>query len=240
MAIKGKSKPRSRKSVTPGPRPSYTPVKKPLLARPGFWFTILTVVVIASVVGIWFGLARERTNQRNQELQQRERTAAVSLQGKVLGALAGVGQAAPPANFTAFPTLTTDLDGLGKGTVTPKTAAADAAAAKKNAASAQTALDAIDPIALTANKGFDVGFVNYFFNAKEKMLDAMKLYGNVAILLDRAAAASGKGRAALLARATSIQAVASDLMNNGYSDYVQVLDQGGIFQPTFPGAPAGS
>lgn len=240
MAIKGKSKPRSRRAVTPGPRPGYTPVKKPLLARRGFWFTVLTVGVIASVGGIWFGLARERTNQRNKELQQRKRTAAVAFQGKIQGALAGVGQAAPPDGFTAFPALTTDMTGLGKGTVKPAAASADAAAAQKNAASAQKALASIDPLTLTANKGFDVGFVNYFFNAKEKMLDAVKLYQNLAILVDRAASATGKDRAELLARATSIAAVASDLMNNGYSDYVQVQDQGGIFQPTFPTAPAGS
>ena len=33
MAIKGKSKGRSAKSVTPGPKPVYQPVKKRLLAK---------------------------------------------------------------------------------------------------------------------------------------------------------------------------------------------------------------
>ena len=240
MAIKGKSKPRSRRVVTPGPRPSYTPVKKPLLARRGFRIGVLVVVVAASVGGIWYGLARERTQAREQALAERERTAAIAFQGKVQGAIAPVGQPAPPDGFNAFPALTADLDGLAEGTVEPTAAEADAEAARTAAKGAREAMNRIDVLSITANKGFDAAFVNYFFNAEEKMEDALKLYEHAAILVQRAAAATGDQRTRSLDSAKGILGVAAELMNSGYSDFIQVQQEAGIFQPSFPSVPAGS
>jgi len=240
MAIKGKSKPRSRRVVTPGPRPAYTPVKKPLLARRGFRIGLLVVVVAASAAGIWYGLARERSQEREQALAERERTAAVAFGGKVQGAIAGVGQPAPPDGFNAFPALAADVDGLDKGTVKPKTVATDATSARKSAKAVWQVVDQIDVLSLTANKGFDAAFVNYFFNAKEKMGDALKLYEHAAILVQRAAAATGGQRTQLLDSAKGILGVAAELMNSGYSDFIQVQQGAGIFQPSLPPVPAGS
>src|SRR6266508_1576118 len=121
MAIKGKSKPRSRRVVTPGPRPSYTPVQKPLLARRGFRIGVLVVVVAASVGGIWYGLARERTQAREQALAERERTAAIRFRGGVEGAMASSGQRAPPAGSPASPPPAAAADGRRKATVSPGT-----------------------------------------------------------------------------------------------------------------------
>jgi hypothetical protein len=240
MAIKGKSKPRSRRVVTPGPRPSYTPVKKPLLARRGFRIGVLVVVVAASVGGIWYGLARERTQAREQALAERERTAAVTFRGRVQGAIASAGQPAPPDGFTAFPALTADVDGLQKATVKPKTVRTDAEAARKAAKGAWQAMNKIDVLSITANKGFDAAFVNYFFNAREKMQDALKLYEHAALMVERAAAATGDQRTELLDSAGGILDVAAELMNAGYSDFIQVQQEAGIFQPSLPSVPAGS
>jgi hypothetical protein len=240
MAIKGKSKPRSRRVVTPGPRPSYSPVKKPLLARRGFRIGVLVVVVAASIGGILYGLARERTQDRERALAERERTAAVTFRGRVQGAIASAGQPAPPDGFTAFPALTSSIDGLEKGTVKPQTVQTDAKAARKAAKGAWQAMARIDVLSITANKGFDAAFVNYFFNAKEKMQDGLKLYEHAALLVERAAAATGDERTELLDSAGGILDVAADLMNGGYSDFVQVQQEAGIFQPSFPSVPAGS
>jgi hypothetical protein len=240
VAIKGKSKPRSRRVVTPGPRPAYTPVKKPLLARRGFRIGLLVVVVAASVGGIWYGLARERTQAREQALADRERIAAVTFRGRVQGAIASAGQPAPPDGFTAFPALSSDVDGLEKGTVKPKTAASDAKAARAAAKGAWEAMDKIDVLSITANKGFEAAFVNYFFNAREKMEDALKLYEHAALLVQRAAVATGGQRTELLNGAKGILEVAAELMNGGYSDFIQVQQEAGIFQPSLPSVPAGS
>lgn len=240
MAIKGKSKPRSRRVVTPGPRPSYTPVKQPLLARRGFRIGVLVVVVAASVGGIWYGLARERTQDREQALAERERTAAVTFRGRVQGAIASAGQPSSPDGFTAFPTLTADVDGLQEGTVKPRTVQTDAKAARKAAKGAWQAMERIDVLSITANKGFDAALVNYFFNAKEKMQDGLRLYEQAALLVERAAAATGDERAELLDSAGGILDVAAELMNGGYSDFVQVQQEAGIYQPSLPSVPAGS
>jgi hypothetical protein len=240
MAIKGKSKPRSRRVVTPGPRPSYTPVKKPLLARRGFRIGVLVVVVAASIGGILYGLARERTQDRERALAERERTAAITFRGKVQGAIASAGQPAPPNGFAAFPTLTADVDALKKGTVKPSAVRTDAKAARTAAKSAWQAMAKIDVPSITANKGFDAAFVNYFFNAREKMQGGLKLYEQAALLVERAAVATGDERIELLDSAGGVLEVAAELMNGGYSDFIQLQNEAHIYQPSFPSVPAGS
>jgi hypothetical protein len=240
MAIKGKSRPRSRRAVTQGPRPAYTPVKRPILARRGFWIGVLVVVVAGAAAGIWYGLAHERTQARERALTERERSAALTFQGAVEGAIAGVGQASPPDSFNAFPALGTDVDGLSRATVTPEAATADAKAAENSAGKAWRALDSFDVARTTANRGFDATFVNYFFNAKQKLEDALKLYERAAVIVRRAAAETGSQRAALLGDAKSLLGVGGDLMNAGYSDYVQVQFLGHIYRPNLGPAPVGS
>ncbi|HEX9716420.1 MAG TPA: hypothetical protein VGA93_00570, partial [Actinomycetota bacterium] len=218
MAIKGRSKPRSRKVVTPGPRPAYVPVKKPLLARRGVQIAILAVVAAGAAAGIWYGIAKERTEDRARQLEQRKRTAAVTFQGKVEAAIVGVGQPAPPSGFSAFPALAADLDGLAAGDVKPEVAAENAKAAKASARSSWKALDAIDVTSIAGGRGFDLAYINYFFNAREKMADALRLYERVAVMVEQAANASGAERADVLDSAKGITDVAASLFNSGYSD----------------------
>ena len=56
----------------------------------------------------------------------------------------------------------------------------------------------------------------------------------------RAAAATGDQRTRSLDSAKGILGVAAELMNSGYSDFIQVQQEAGIFQPSFPSVPAGS
>ena len=243
MAIKGRSKPRSRKVVTPGPRPAYVLVKKPLLARRGVQIAILAVVVVGAAAGIWYGVAKERSEERSQqrarEVQQRKRTAAVTFQGKVEAAIVGVGQPAPPTGFTAFPALTAVVEGLATGDVRADAAAENAKGVRATARGAWQALGEIDLTEIVADKGFDVSLVNYFFNAREKMVDALKLYERAAIMVRQAADATETERADLLDSAGGIMDVAAGLFNSGYSDYVQIQFEGGILQPSFGTPPAG-
>ena len=51
MAIKGKSKGRSAKAVTRGPKPVYQPVKKRLIAKREFWLVILSILIGAAAGG---------------------------------------------------------------------------------------------------------------------------------------------------------------------------------------------
>jgi hypothetical protein len=101
-------------------------------------------------------------------------------------------------------------------------------------------MERIDVLSITANKGFDAAFVNYFFNAREKMQEGLKLYEQAALLVERAAAATADERAELLDSAGGILDVAAELMNGGYSDFIQVQQEAGIYQPSLAPVPAGS
>lgn len=239
MAIKGKSKSRARRSVTPGPRPTYVPVKRPLLARRGFQITALVVVAVMAVGGIWFGLAKERSKQREREMSQKMRTAMIQYQSPVDAALAGVGQSVPPSAFRVLPAIGADLTGLRKGTVTAKTAAADAATAAKSAKTAADALGKIDPSTIFGGKGFGPTFVDFALNSHSKMLDALRLYETAADLLGMAAKATGDLRTQLLDRASGVLDVASSLFADGHNDYVNAQQAAGVFVPTMAGGGQG-
>ncbi len=222
MAIKGKGRSRARKSVTPGPRPVYTPVKQPLLARRGFRITALVVVASLAVGGIWYGLAKERTKQREEELAARERTAVSRYQSAVEAALSEVGSESLPGVFSVLPSLQTDLDGLANGDIDEKTAAQDAVAAARKAKRAAADLGKIRPVRIFGSKGLGALLVRDGLNSHSRMLEALKLYETAAQLLQMAANASGSERSELLDRASGVLGVASTLFNDGYNDYMNV------------------
>ncbi len=232
MAIKGKSRSRARRAVTPGPRPAFVPVKRPLLARRGFQVTALVVILAVAAAAIVYGLAKERTKQRTEALQRSMRVATTKYQVIVDGALANAGQPLPPSGFNAFPLLTTDIDGLRKGTVSAKTAAKDAKQATANAKTAEAAIGKVSPAAIFGGKGFDLAFVNYAINSQTKLANALKLYKQVGSLLQMAVEAGGAQRTTLLDRASAVLDVASTLFNDGYNDYVNLKNTAGIFTPT--------
>jgi hypothetical protein len=229
MAIKGKGRSRARKSVTPGPRAVYTPVKQPLLARRGVQIAALVLVIALAVGGIWYGLAKERTEERRKELDASQRTAVSGYRSAVGAALLKVGGEPLPGAFSVLPILQTDLDGLANGTVDAETAAKDAAAAAKKAKSAAADLGKIRPARIFGSKGFEPGFVRDGLNSHAKMLNALNLYETAAELLRMAANATGDQRSELLDRTSSVLEVASTLFDDGYSDYVNLQSAVGLY-----------
>jgi len=131
------------------------------------------------------------------------------------------------------------VEGLATGDVRADAAAENAKGVRTMARGAWRALGEIDLTEIVADKGFDVSLVNYFFNAREKMVDALKLYERAAIMVRQAADATETERADLLDSAGGIMDVAASLFNSGYSDYVQIQFEGGILQPSFGTPPAG-
>src|SRR6058998_1889456 len=168
MAIKGKTKSCSKKPVAAGPKPAYVPVKIPLMRRRGFWIALIAVVAVASIAGITYGFAKERTHAREEELAKRLRTTMTRYQSEVDPILAGVGTPNPPSSFTAMSTLTSAVSGLQDGTATPSAVSAavqTASGAATQAKSGYTALGKIDVTAIIVNKGFDQGFALYMINS---------------------------------------------------------------------------
>lgn len=238
MAIKGKAKSRGKKTVAVGPKPAYVAVKTPLIRRRGFWIGLAAVVAVASIAGITYGIAKEQTRSRDEELAKRLRTAVTRYQSQVDPILAGVGQPSPPSSFAAMPSLTAAVGDLQKGTGKPVTAADAASAATEQAKTAYDALGAIDVTAIIVDRGFDQGFALYMINSQRRMVAGLKLFEQAASLLTQASGLRGDQQTQLLDSTSGVLALANSTFNDGYSDYVQAQSEAGTFQPSsvVPGA----
>jgi hypothetical protein len=242
MAIKGKSKGRSAKAVTRGPKPVYQPVKEPLLAKREFWLVILSILGVLVIVGLVAGFVAERNASAQDDLERRMRAAMSSFQGQIDPVLTTIGQAQPPAGYQVFADLSTAVDDLvAEKPDAPADSKALTQTATDAATSAKTALEAlrtIDETALIRGKGFSEDFVLFVINAKGNLVRAMTLYGEAAKLLELAAAARGSERAELAARSKAILNAATEIFDRGYADYVEAQTTAGTFAPPAPGLPA--
>jgi hypothetical protein len=242
MAIKGKTKGRSARAVTRGPKPVYQPVKKPLLAKREFWLVILSILGVMVVVGLVAGFIAERNSSAQDELERRMRAAMSSFQGQVEPVLTTIGQAQPPAGYQVFTDLSTAVDDLVSeepdAPTDPRALTQTGTGAATSAETALQALRAIDETELIRGKGFSEEFVLYVINAKGNLVRAMTLYGEAAKLLELAANAQGAERAELAARTQAILKVATEIFDRGYSDYVEAQSAAGVFVPPAPGLPA--
>jgi hypothetical protein len=242
MAIKGKSKGRSAKAVTRGPKPVYQPVKKRLLAKREFWLVILSILGVLVIVGLVAGFVAERNASAQDDLERRMRAAMSSFQGQIDPVLTTIGQAQPPAGYQVFTDLSTSVDNLvAEKPDTPADPQALTQTATDAAGSARTASEAlrsIDETELIRGKGFSEDFVLYVINAKGNLVRAMTLYGEAAKLLELAADAQGAERAELAARSKAILNAATEIFDRGYADYVEAQTTAGVFAPPPPGLPA--
>jgi hypothetical protein len=233
MAIKGKSKSKTAKAVTRGPKPTYVPVKKPLLARRGFWIGLGSVLGVLLIAGLWYGFAKQADKDREQKLQD-ARAAAVGEFGNALDPILGtVGQAVPPASWSSFTQLSDALDQLESGDAPAGQVAQTASSVAGTAGTAWKAMNDIDAVAIVRNHGLDEPFVLNIVNSHEALVQSLKLYEQVGELVAMAAdAPKGAQRDALVERARGTLAVAKTLFAKGYADYVEAQASAGVFQPS--------
>jgi hypothetical protein len=238
MAIKGKSKPRGRKAVTPGPRPTYVPVKRRWWQKGGFWIGLLVVLVAASVAGIGYGVMREITNNRREAdrraLDARRRTAVTRYQAQVEPIIRPLGKAQPPTGFSVFPELSTTVSGFRKGSTSAEEARATVENIGEQAEGAYRALDKVDVLELVQDKGFSESFVMFMLDSKSKMVTALKVFAQAAHLMRNAIGLGGTIQERLVGQAEELTKVATDTFNDGYADYVQVRAVAGVLKPTAP------
>ncbi len=241
MAIKGKSKSRTSKAVTRGPKPVYQPVKKPLLARRGFWLVVAGIFGTMVVVGLIAGFLAQRNASQQDALEERMRDTIARYQGEIEPILAAVGEPTQPAGFRAFAALEQAVADLESGA--PEDAAgsrAMVAAADEVIDSADAALDAlraVDESSILQGRGFSEEFVLYVIDSKADLARSMILHRETAELVKLAAAAEGDDRAALTLRARGLLDVATDTFQSGYSDYVEAQVKAGAFEPPTGGLP---
>jgi hypothetical protein len=232
MAIKGKSKPKGgAKPVTRGPRPAYVPVRKPLLQRRAFWYAVLGVIVLASALGIWYGLAKQRTNDREAALAKSLRDAATSYRQEVDPIVLSLGTPTPPSSITMFPEFEVAVGAVVDGTSTPSDLASIAKSTAEAAKTAATKLGQVKGIELVSGKGFDEPTVLYVINSKSRMVQGLKLYEQAALVAEDASAAAGDQAVELAKRAREIIGVAKGVFGDGYQDYVEIQFRAGIYQP---------
>lgn len=236
MAIKGKSRGRAGRSVTPGPKPVYTPVKTPLLAKRSFWITLGAILGVALLVGLVVGWLIQRDADADAELQERMQTAVNQYQGALAPILATLGQPVPPTSFSGFPELAQVLADLENETtdepVDAREAQRTAANTLQSVRNAQRALEEIEESELVSGKGFSEEFVLYVINSKENIDRALALYRQAALLVDMAADAEGEQRELLVARSRGVADAAAELLSRGYSEFVQAQTEAGLFDPS--------
>ncbi len=243
MAIKGKSKGRTARSVTAGPKPVYTPVKRPLLAKRGFWITIGSILGVALLAGLVVGWLIERDSNADAERQERMQTAVNQYQGALAPILATLGQPVPPASFSALPEFAQALTDLENETRDQPVPAGRLNTTVDNTlqsvGNARQALEEIDESDLVAGKDLSQDFVLYVLDSKADLVRAVSLYEEAALLVGMAADAEGSQREELVARARGVADAAAGLLNDGYSEFVQAQAEAGVFDPSVlqpPGA----
>lgn len=235
MAIKGKSKPKGgSRVVTRGPKPTYVPVRRPLLARRSFWYALGAAVLVLAVAGIGYGLAKERAQAREAERARRLRNVALEIQGRFDPIITPLGTPVPPTAFKAFPDLEGALAGAADGSGDPKGLADAATAAAETAGKAADDLEKIDVAAIVGGKDLDEAFVLNAINARLRMIQGLRLFRQAALLASDAAAERAGRSAELAARAKDVFDLASQVFDDGYHDYVEVQAAADILQPLPP------
>ena len=235
MAIKGKSKPKGGgKAPARGPKPAYVPVRKPLLQRRAFWLPVLVVLGVATIAGLWYGIAKQRTADREEALAQDLSEAATAYRERVDPILATVGQPVPPNAYEVLPAFTAALTDFVDGKAKGSDLEAVASGVVEQAAAAATQLEAIDAVELVADKGFDEATVVYVLNSRSRLTQAMRVYEQAGRLAQEAAVASGRQAEVLAEQASAIAGVAKDIFDDGYQDFVEFQFRAGTFQPGIP------
>lgn len=239
MAIKGKGKTKSRPAARP-PRPT------PVVRKPPFFVRRWVQVVGALLVGmgivtvvVWAtnGLrvddaakARDARAAGVRRVVQQWQTTVDGALSKGLGTTGGgVGQ------ITILPSLSTSVATLAKGDEDPK-AGDTATTAVKLVGDGVGTLQNVNLPDIIRNQGLDLATTNYLLNSKARMVEGLQLYGRVAAQVQAATQADPPVADALIKEANALLPIATQVFNEGYSDYTEALARAGLLQPAAPGS----
>ena len=240
MAIKGKGKTKSRPAARP-PRPTTVVRKPPFFVRR--WVQVVGALLAGMgivIVVVWAtnGLrvddaakARDASAASVRRVVQQWQTTVDGTLSKGLGTTGGgVGQ------IVILPSLSTSVATLVKGDKDPK-AGETASAAVKLVGEGVSTLQNVDLPTMIRDQGVDLATTNYLLNSKARMVDGLQLYGRVAAQVQAASSADDPAVAdALIAEANALLPIATQVFNEGYSDYTEALAQAGLLEPAAPGS----
>jgi hypothetical protein len=248
MAIKGKGKTRSRRAVSPAPRPQIVTRKKPILMRVTTWIVVGALVLVSVGWGVWVWW----DNKQASELKSKEAAALSDLSQRVRDQLPADQQTPQgTSQVIIFPTLPQTLDQLDKGTVSDKKANQQAQAVIDASTKAQQGIQKI-ALGSLIKQEFDVGVTSalrapgmtssVLNESQDQLIKAFQLYGSVGHLMQIAAdQPQGPKRSAIVEQAKTQAQIAGELFNRGYNTLVQIESILGLVSPSGlqPSPPAG-
>ena len=240
MAIKGKGKTKSRPAARP-PRPTPVVRKPPFFVRR--WVQVVGALlagmgIVTVVVWATNGLrvddaakARDARAASVRRVVQQWQTTVDGALSKGLGTTGGgVGQ------IVILPSLSTSVATLAKGDKDPK-AGDTASAAVKLVGDGVSTLQNVDLPTMIRDQGVDLATTNYLLNSKARMVEGLQLYGRVAAQVQAASVGDDPAVAdALIKEANALLPIATQVFNEGYSDYTEALARTGLLQPAAPGS----
>lgn len=240
MAIKGKSRSRGARAVARGPKPAYVPVRAPLLRRSGLWISLGTILVVALIGALAFGVVQQRNDERERETVRRMATAVNQYRGQIDPVISTLGSPLPPTGFDAFPQLETAVASLEEADAGPGALDRASTAADEVASSARSAIALVEQIPVTdllRGRDFSREFVLYVINSHENFVRSLQLYREAALLTTMAVdAGEGGERADLVSRARGVLTAADEEFARAYSEYVEAQATAEVFEPFPPGA----
>jgi hypothetical protein len=239
VAIKGKGKTKSRPAARP-PRPTPVVRKPPFFVRR--WVQVVGALlagmaIVTVVVWATNGLrvddaakARDARAAGVRRVVQQWQTTVDGALSKGLGTTGGgVGQ------ITILPSLSTSVATLAKGDKDPK-AGDTATTAVKLVGDGVGTLQNVNLPDIIRNQGLDLATTNYLLNSKARMVEGLQLYGRVAAQVQAASRADPAVADALIKEANALLPIATQVFNEGYSDYTEALARAGLLQPAAPGS----
>src|ERR1051326_4435366 len=223
MAIKGKTKSRSRRVVAVPPRPPVYVRKPPLWRRPVVWI----VVVVLAAGGATFGILNALSHKHERELKATTLSSVNSFQTALDSKFPPSPDSRPsqPTGWIVYPTLATDLADVESGKLKAKDGESKG---KSLASSAKASGDAIQAINVTKLIPEDapygpvasvhgVGATRLEITAAVNLIThAFRIYQFIGTLMQQAALATDKDdRSALVADAKDLVTQAQGLFNEG-------------------------
>ena len=233
MAIKGKTKSRSRRVVAIPPRPPVY-VRKPPIHRRRVTWIVLAILVVAAVTP---PLLVARSHRHRDALKAAALDAVEIFQTKLNNTFPPSPDSRPaqPTGYIVYPTLSADLTDIESG----KTSATDAdkkgksleSSAKASATAAQ-ALNVVGVIPESASFG-EVPSVHgtgatrlVMTDARNLITQAFQVYSAIGYLMQQAGkTTTDTDRKAVIAEARTLFTQAQNLFNTGYTKVTNVEGQ---------------
>jgi hypothetical protein len=235
MAIKGKGKPRRKRTTAP-PRPIYVQRKKPLIRRRGFQAAVLLVLLAGVGAIVWAALdaaSDRRREAARQERRQEEGTIVGRFGNHVIQAMQPVSQQSLNT-LLPFPNLQSDMGRLKSGDLEAEDAIESA---DENARLAAAAATQINEFIVAREIRGHPDLVD-LTTAQTQLTDAINVFAEVSRVFKLAAQQDDTDvRDAIIVRAEALWNLGQQQFQRGWQTLINLATEYGLPPPQAPPAP---